>query len=304
MLIPNIFKADIVGDAKGNIKAEDLASLVAFAYPKQAGILKITDTDCLGTVTMISQNPPKARITINKGYIVVFGRLITIEQGTTIDVDLPVSSEETGYIGVKIDLLQSGANEVTWFIKQTALVTENLLQKSSTGVYEFALYSYQATPSGLTINLTSQKIENIDDYLKGANFTTQAEDDNSTKLATTEFVANAIENTKEEIGENYISKNYDKLQYGSSTGQAVNIKDIANYKEIVLEAKANNRWGVTTVPIDLMLDEISLYGYVEICVYISSSGVSIYGAIFRFTRNTVTINGIGSAVYSIVKGIK
>jgi len=186
MLIPNTFKADIVSNPKGNIRAEDLASLVAFAYPKQAGILKITGNECLGTVTNISGTT--ATITIDKGYIVVFGRLITIEQSTTITMDLPQSGMQTGIIGIKIDLAESEANEVKWFVKTTQAVTENLLEKSSTGVYEFVLYNYTATSSSLNITRTSQVIENINDFLNGANFTTQAIEDNSKKLATTEFV--------------------------------------------------------------------------------------------------------------------
>ena len=195
MLIPNTFKADIANNPKGNIKAEDLASLVAFAYPKQAGVLNITGTDCLGVANVSGTT---ATITINKGYIVVFGRLITIEQSTTIsNLELPQAGEQTGVIGIKIDLAESETNEVKWFYRTgTAVQTDNLLEKPSTGVYEFVLYNYTATPTSLTISRTTQVIENIKDYLGGDNFTTPAVSDNSNKLATTAFVQNVFAQAK------------------------------------------------------------------------------------------------------------
>lgn len=160
-LIPITFKADIEDNPKGNIRPEDLAALFSFLYKDTAGILNITGQDCsyLGAINVVGN---QAQVTFNSGYIVVFGRAAYIEQGTQVAFNLPSSGSVSGVIGIKIDLAQNGTSEVTWFQKPTQAITEDLLKKSSDGVYEFVLYNYTATPNTMTLdNKTSQIINNV-----------------------------------------------------------------------------------------------------------------------------------------------
>lgn len=165
-LIPITFKADLGSDnAKGNLRAEDLSALFAFNYPNKAGILSITGTDCeqFGNINVVGST---AQITFHKGYIIVYGKAIYIEEGTEVAFNLPSSGSVSGVLGVKINLAENGVNEVVWFQKTTTTQTDNLLQKPSTGVYEFVLYNYTATANTFVLGAkTTEIINNIDVYL-------------------------------------------------------------------------------------------------------------------------------------------
>lgn len=190
-MIPITFNKDDLNNVKkGNVRGQDLASFLSISMPKRAGILDIFDDPC-GYV-QITPTTGYATVTMKKGYINIYGRCIYVEQGEQVQIALPTSGSVTGAFGIRVDLGETGANEVAWFTKTTTLQQDNILNNEINGVYEFALYNYTATSSGLTLNKIATVIQNIDDYLKGANFTTPATSDKSTKLATTEFVDNKI----------------------------------------------------------------------------------------------------------------
>lgn len=189
-LIPISFKADVEDNQKGNIRAEDLSALLAFLNPATAGVLKIStdNSDCSynGTPLIVGNT---AQVTFRKGYIVIYGRIIYIEEGTQVSFNLPTSGNVSGVFGVKINLAEDGLNEVTWFQKTTSVQTDNLLNNTDSGVYEFVLYKYTATPTTFIIgDKTSQIINNI----KDADFITQSISDSSNKVATTSFTQNLI----------------------------------------------------------------------------------------------------------------
>lgn len=187
-LVPISFKADVSGGQKGNVRAEDLSALFAFCYPDSAGILNISGQDCSvnGTPTIVGSS---AQVTFRKGYINIYGRLIYVEEGTQVAFTLP-SSATSGILGVKINLSETGANEVTWFQKTTNAQTDDLLANSTSGVYEFVLYNYTATSTTFVIgSKTTQIINNIKDNIK---FATKPTADNSTSPANTEFVKNVL----------------------------------------------------------------------------------------------------------------
>lgn len=161
MLIPISFKADIPEGKKGNVRAEDLSALFGFLYPDNAGILNITGQDCsaFGSINVVGNT---AQVTFHKGYIVIYGRAMYIEEGTQVAFNLP-TSEVNGVLGIKINLAENGANEVTWFQKTSTPQTDNLLSNDANGVYEFVLYNYTATSNNLVLGeKTNQIIDNID----------------------------------------------------------------------------------------------------------------------------------------------
>lgn len=194
-MIPITFNKDDLNNVKkGNVRGQDLASFLSISMPKRAGVLDIFDDPC-GYV-QITPTTGYATVTMKKGYVNIYGRCIYVEQGEQVQIALPTSGTVTGTFGIRVNLGETGANEVTWFTKTTTLQQDNILNNEINGVYEFALYNYTATSSGLTLSKITTIIQNIDDYLKGANFETQPTTDKSKKLATTEFVSNLLNTVK------------------------------------------------------------------------------------------------------------
>ena len=188
-LIPITFKADLGDDnPKGNITPEILSDLFAFLYPKTAGILNITGQDCsfIGQPSIVGST---ATIGFHKGIIVIFGRAIYISEDTRVSFNLPNAGTVNGVLGVRINLAENGNNEVVWFQKENVEITDNLMQKPETGIYEFVLYNYTATSNTFVLgDKTNQIIQNI----KDEDFTTLSESNSSKKIATTEFVSNKL----------------------------------------------------------------------------------------------------------------
>ena len=194
-MIPITFRHDDENNPKkGNIQAQDLASFFSVSMPKEAGILDIFDNPC--SVYQVNYTTTGyATLTLHKGYINIFGRCIYVEEGEQVQVALPTSGSVTGNFGIRVNLGQTGADEVTWFAKTGNVVQENLLNNELTGIYEFVLYSYTATSTSFTLgNKTTAIIVNINDYLKGANFETKSLDNETNSIATTKFVKEKIDN--------------------------------------------------------------------------------------------------------------
>lgn len=192
-LTPITFKADLGADnAKGHIRPQDFAALVAFSNPKEAGILEISGNDCeqFGAISIVGNT---AQVTFHKGYIIILGRAIYIDEGTQVAFNLPSSGTVNGVLGIKINLAEDKASEVTWFQKADAVVKNDLLKDPQAGVYEFVLYNYTATSTSFELGAKTTeiipKLRNfLDQYTQGENFVTQPRGDNSNKLATTAFV--------------------------------------------------------------------------------------------------------------------
>lgn len=193
-LIPITFDADDTTNVKkGKVRGQDLAAFLSISMPREAGILDMLGDDPCGQYGGINIASGYATLTLHQGYINIFGRCIYIEEGTQVQIALPESGTVNGTFGIRINLAQGGSSEVTWFTKTTTLQMDNLLNNTTTGIYEFKLYNYTATATSLTLKeKTSEIIENINDYLNGDNFVTQNVGDYSNKLATTKFVKNEI----------------------------------------------------------------------------------------------------------------
>lgn len=197
-LIAKIFSADL-GDenAKGNLLPQDLGAILGFLNPHDAGILNIPEKDCsqFGSINITGQT---AIVTFHAGYIVIHGRLVYIEEGTEVAFNLPTSGSVNGVLGIRINLAESGANEVTWFQKTSGVVTEDLIKKETDGIYEFVLYNYTATDLAFTLGAkTTQVIDRLPKVLNdvvlnaATHATTQPLTDKSKNVATTEFVKNS-----------------------------------------------------------------------------------------------------------------
>ena len=200
-LIPMIFKADGGEDypKKGKIRAEDLSALFAFSLSKKTGILNVLNA-CTSYSTIVSSG--YATITFHNGYIVVCGRLVYIEEGTSVTVSLVSSGSATGKLGVRVSLSSTGATECEWFSKTTDLVQDDLNNNPVSGVYEFAIYEYIATATTFELGnkvgaLINSNSELIDDY-RSSNFNgaKYATDDNGNPLTTKGTIDGRLEELK------------------------------------------------------------------------------------------------------------
>ena len=160
-LIPMIYKADLGEDnPKGNIPAEALRALFSFLSEKKAGILKITGEDLsqIGAINVVGST---AQVTFRAGYVFVYGGLSYVEEGTQVAFNLPTSGTVNGVIGIKVNLAENEANEVTWFQKSTALQQDDL-NLNKAGIYEFPIYNYTATANTFTLTAkTGEVIEGV-----------------------------------------------------------------------------------------------------------------------------------------------
>lgn len=189
-MIPITFnKNDANNLKKGNIRGQDLASYLSISMPKVAGILDIFTNPVSITNNVISSG--YTTLTLNKGYVNIYGRCIYIEQGEQVQVRLPTSGTTNGIFGIRVNLGQTGSNEVEWFTSTTNLQQDNLLNNEIDGIYEFGIYRYTATTNSFILGeKIAPIIQNINDYMQGSNFITQPLNDSSDKIATTQFVKN------------------------------------------------------------------------------------------------------------------
>jgi len=127
----------------GNVTAKIDADLYHFFYSKDIGILKGLKSEC--AVTLANNT-----LTFQDGYVSVYGRIIYIENQTTIVVT--PDSSKNGYVVLGIN---TSTNEVNLYLKEQtsgypSLVLTNLL--ATEGLYEFVLCAYTKTTTSVSIN--------------------------------------------------------------------------------------------------------------------------------------------------------
>lgn len=136
------------------VSAKDDASLHHHIYSEQIGILDGIGDGCRYSVS-------NGVITFKSGYVLIYGRLIYVENGTSISVSL--DSSKKGYVIIKVDTIN---NKATLELKEgtssnyPTLTQTNLLEQD--GIYEFALIGYSKTTTSLTMD--SKVREYIDTY--------------------------------------------------------------------------------------------------------------------------------------------
>lgn len=124
----------------------------AMALYKQTGIINKFDK-CTVTAPIDYTTTGYGTITFNDGAIVICGRVIYIEAGTTLAI--PITTTAGGSIGVKVDLNQNAGSQVAFYSKTTQTLTQQDLNENKTdGIYEFEIFKY--TSNGTTLTLTYQ----------------------------------------------------------------------------------------------------------------------------------------------------
>ena len=174
MFIPIHAKADIVGEKKGKITPAQASQLNAWCLASKTGILD-WGGKCEATATSYSISNNVATIVLNKGYIVICGRLVEVEQNTSIDVY--TSANPSGKIILSFNLSSSGKEEFKVEVVNRNLRQDDLNENPISGVYEFELYSYSASSTTVTLNRNVQYIKSVEDAIDDA-------ENNAIKIAT------------------------------------------------------------------------------------------------------------------------
>lgn len=167
MFIPIHAKADIVGEKKGKITPAQASQLNAWCLASKTGILD-WGGKCEATATSYSISNNVATIVLNKGYIVICGRLVEVEQNTSIDID--TSANPSGKIILSFNLSSSGKEEFKVEVVDRVLRQDDLNENPISGVYEFELYSYSVTSTTVTLNRNVQYIKSVSERLDELGF--------------------------------------------------------------------------------------------------------------------------------------
>ena len=127
----------------GNVTSKIDADLYHHLFSGEVGILQHLKEECKHTLA-------NNTITFSDGYIAIYGRVIYIENLTTIGVT--PDSSKSGYVVLGVNTQTS---EVTLYLKEQSggyptLTITNLLTGS--GLYEFPLCAYTKTTTSVTIN--------------------------------------------------------------------------------------------------------------------------------------------------------
>lgn len=148
--IPINAKADINGSKKGKLTPAQYAQVNAFSLSQKTGIFDAPNK-CEATV-----NTPiggAAEVVFQKGYLAICGRIVEVEEGSTVSVPIPVYGEEkvSGRIVAGFYLSSEGENEFKVFATQNQPIKQDLNDYPTSGTYELVLYEYEATPNGVTL---------------------------------------------------------------------------------------------------------------------------------------------------------
>ena len=154
--IPIDAKADIQGSKKGKLTPAQHAQINAWCLAKKTGIL-----DCLGRCEATQLNytttTDTVKVVFNDGYIVICGRFIECEKGTGFEITVPVTGSVAGKIVLRCDLSSNKEKEFEIISKTDDLKKQDLNENPLTGIYEFELYSYIATPTGITLSRNNKE---------------------------------------------------------------------------------------------------------------------------------------------------
>ena len=131
-----------------NVTAKIDADLYHFFNSFNVGILKGLKNEC--SMTLANNT-----ITFQDGYISVYGRVVYIENQTTIGIT--PDSSKSGYVILGVN---TSTNEVNLYLKEQtngypALTLTNLINND--GLYEFVLCAYTKTTTSVTINQVYQR---------------------------------------------------------------------------------------------------------------------------------------------------
>lgn len=160
MFIPIDAKADITGSKKGKLTPAQHAQINAWCLANKTGIFDCLDR-CEAEQNSYTAVNNIANIVFKKGYLAICGRIVECEAGTEVQVVTPASGSVSGRIIARYNLASSGEEEFIITTTTRNLVQQDLNNNPLTGVYEFELYSYTATPTLVTLTRNASYVPDI-----------------------------------------------------------------------------------------------------------------------------------------------
>ncbi len=133
----------------GNVTSKMDSDLYHFLFSSDVGILKGLKNECGYTLA-------NNTITFSDGYVSVYGRIIYVENQTTIGVT--PDSSKYGYVVLGVN---TSDNSISLYLKEQtgsypSLTMTNLL--TTDGLYELALCAYTKTTTSVTLTSYSRKL--------------------------------------------------------------------------------------------------------------------------------------------------
>ena len=137
----------------GNVTSKIDSDLYHFLFSSDVGILNGLKNECSYTLA-------NNTITFSDGYVSVYGRIIYIENQTTIGVTS--DSSKYGYVVLGVN---TSDNSVSLYLKEQigsypSLATTHLL--TTDGLYELVLCAYTKTTTSVTLTSYSRKLVSSD----------------------------------------------------------------------------------------------------------------------------------------------
>jgi hypothetical protein len=133
----------------GNVTSKMDSDLYHFLFSSDVGVLKGLKNECGYTLA-------NNTITFSDGYVSVYGRIIYVENQTTIGVT--PDSSKYGYVVLGVN---TSDNSISLYLKEQtgsypSLTVTNLL--TTDGLYELALCAYAKTTTSVTLTSYSRKL--------------------------------------------------------------------------------------------------------------------------------------------------
>lgn len=205
MFIPINAKADIVGSKKGKLTPAQNAQVNAWTLSKKTGIFNAFDK-CEATVSTPVANV--VTVTFKRGYLSICGRIVEVEEGSTVSITLPIYSYD-GKIVARFNLSASQEYEFLVVATPDEIVQEDL-NSNIGGRYDFVLYEYTASPSGVTLKPRADDIY-IDDISTTINNLVEDLEKGTIKVSNAIWANVASKANKAELAL-YIDGDPDKLE--------------------------------------------------------------------------------------------
>ncbi len=125
-----------------NVTSKIDSDLYHYLFSKNVGILKGLKQDCSFTLA-------NNTITFLDGYVSIYGRIVYIENQTTVSIT--PDSSKFGYVVLAVD---TTANTVQIYIKEAVGTYPTIIKtdlQTIDGIYELALCAYQKTTTSVTL---------------------------------------------------------------------------------------------------------------------------------------------------------
>lgn len=202
-----------------NITSKMDSDIYHFLFSKYVGILEGVNNQCNYTLA-------NNTLTFSDGYVSIYGRIIYIENQTSIDIS--PDSNKNGYVVLGVNTL---TNQVDLYIKEKSSGYPSLTQvnlNSAEGLYEYVLCKYTKTTSSISI-------------------------DSSYNRDIVPYFQDLLDGIESKLNEYYIPKRKNFIQVSNAVFQIHNV-DLAEFSNSIMYAYINETCIVNFLTDSLFVD--------------------------------------------------